>query len=83
MFGIFFNKHTDLRRILTDYGFAGFPLRKDFPLSGYEEVRYNEVFKSVLYECVELSQEMRSVELVNPWVTRLSWQIELFSSLKQ
>lgn len=73
MFGIFFNKHADLRRILTDYGFSGFPLRKDFPLSGYEEVCYSETLKGVTYDYVELSQEMRSVELVNPWVARLSF----------
>jgi NADH:ubiquinone oxidoreductase subunit C len=68
MFGIFFNNHLDLRRILTDYGFSGFPLRKDFPLSGYEEVRYDEISKGITYEKVELSQEMRTFDSLNPWV---------------
>lgn len=69
MFGVFFNKHSDLRRILTDYGFNGFPLRKDFPLSGYEETSYSEVLKGVFYDVIELSQEMRNSNLINPWIT--------------
>jgi NADH:ubiquinone oxidoreductase subunit C len=59
LFGIFFTKHNDLRRILTDYGFEGHPLRKDFPLFGYTEVSYNEVKKRVVSERVLLSQEYR------------------------
>ncbi|KAB2872249.1 MAG: NADH-quinone oxidoreductase subunit C [Bacteroidales bacterium] len=72
MFGIFFDKHSDLRRILTDYGFNGFPLRKDFPLSGYEETSYSEVLKGVFYDVIELSQEMRNSNLINPWITSTS-----------
>ena len=68
IFGIFFNNHLELRRILTDYGYSGFPLRKDFPLSGYEEVRYDEISKGITYEKVELSQEMRTFDSLNPWV---------------
>ena len=67
MFGIYFTGHPDLRRILTDYGFAGHPLRKDFPLTGYTEVRYDTVEKRVLYEPVEIAQEFRSFNLVSPW----------------
>lgn len=67
MFGIFFIKHSDLRRILTDYGFEGFPLRKDFPLSGFEENRYDETTKLVAYEGVELAQEMRYFDSLTPW----------------
>jgi NADH:ubiquinone oxidoreductase subunit C len=66
MFGIFFNDHTNLKRILTDYGFIGFPLRKDFPLSGYIEVRYDEILKSVIIEPLELSQEFRFFKLEIP-----------------
>jgi NADH-quinone oxidoreductase subunit C len=66
MFGIFFNNHIDLRRILTDYGFEGFPLRKDFPLSGYLEMRFDEERKVLVYELVELSQEFRFFEFINP-----------------
>lgn len=68
MFGIFFNNHIDLRRILTDYGFEGFPLRKDFPLSGYLEMRFDEERKVLVYELVELSQEFRFFEFINPWI---------------
>lgn len=67
MFGIFFIKHPDLRRILTDYGFEGFPFRKDFPLSGYIELRYDEEKKMVVYEKLELSQEFRLFEFTSPW----------------
>jgi NADH-quinone oxidoreductase subunit C len=66
MFGIFFNNHFDLRRILTDYGFEGFPLRKDFPLSGYIEMRYDEERKVIVYELIELAQEFRFFEFINP-----------------
>jgi NADH-quinone oxidoreductase subunit C len=66
MFGIFFSKHKDLRRILTDYGFNGFPFRKDFPLSGYIELRYDDEYKIVVYELLEMSQEFRFFEFINP-----------------
>ena len=67
LFGIFFHDHPDLRRILTDYGFEGHPFRKDFPLSGYVEVRYDEEVKRVVCEPLELSQEFRKFELTAPW----------------
>lgn len=67
MFGIFFSNHKDLRRILTDYGFNGFPFRKDFPLSGYIELRYDDEHKTVVYELLEMSQEFRFFEFINPW----------------
>lgn len=67
MFGVFFYGHSDLRRILTDYGFSGFPLRKDFPLSGYTQVRYDEESKKVLSEPLELSQEFRYFNFLSPW----------------
>jgi len=67
MFGIFFSNHQDLRRILTDYGFQGFPLRKDFPLSGFVEVRYDDELKRVIYDSLELSQEFRFFEFQSPW----------------
>ncbi|HXF55259.1 MAG TPA: NADH-quinone oxidoreductase subunit C [Hyphomicrobiaceae bacterium] len=67
MYGILFAGHPDLRRLLTDYGFEGFPLRKDFPLTGYVEVRYDEEQKRVIYEPVKLSQEFRRFEFESPW----------------
>ena len=68
MYGIWFNNHKDLRRILTDYGFEGFPIRKDFPLTGYTESRYDVEKKCVVSEPLELSQEFRTFNLKNPWV---------------
>jgi len=67
MFGIFFTNHPDLRRILTDYGFSGHPLRKDFPLSGYSEVRYDDSTKRVITEPIELSQEFRYFNFASPF----------------
>ena len=67
MYGILFSGHPDLRRLLTDYGFQGHPLRKDFPLTGFVEVRYDDQEKRVLYEPVRLNQEFRKFDFLSPW----------------
>ena len=67
MYGIVFSGHPDLRRLLTDYGFQGYPLRKDFPLTGYVEVRYDDAQKRVVYEPVKLTQEFRTFDFESPW----------------
>ncbi len=67
MYGVFFSDHDDLRRMLTDYGFEGHPLRKDFPLTGYVEVRYDDGQKRVVYEPVKLTQAFRSFDFMSPW----------------
>jgi NADH-quinone oxidoreductase subunit C len=67
LYGVWFSDHPDLRRILTDYGFEGHPLRKDFPLTGFVEVRWDDVQKRVVYEPVKLTQEFRRFDFLSPW----------------
>ena len=67
MYGMTFSGHPDLRRLLTDYGFQGYPLRKDFPLTGFVEVRYDDQEKRVVYEPVKLNQEFRNFDFLSPW----------------
>jgi NADH/F420H2 dehydrogenase subunit C len=80
LFGIYFTNHPDLRRLLTDYGFTGHPLRKDFPLTGYTEVRYDDTEKRVLYEPVETAQEFRNFSLVSPWASEVTGPKKIASS---
>lgn len=79
LFGILFHDHPDLRRILTDYGFEGHPMRKDFPLTGFVEVRYDSEKKSVVAEPLELSQEFRNFDFQSPWSTNHERKISLNS----
>lgn len=74
MYGIFFTNHPDLRRILTDYGFDGFPFRKDFPLSGYIELRYDDEDRVVVYEDLEITQEFRYFDFASPWGWQSNWE---------
>nr|YP_009485514.1 NADH dehydrogenase subunit 9 [Melosira undulata]AVR57578.1 NADH dehydrogenase subunit 9 [Melosira undulata] len=67
MFGIYFSNHTNLKRLLNDYGFEGFPLRKDFPLTGYIEVKYDNTNKKIVSEFLELAQEFRTFDFLTPW----------------
>ena len=67
MYGVAFTDHPDMRRILTDYGFSGYPLRKDFPLTGYVELRYDDELKRVVYQPVQLVQEFRDFDFMSPW----------------
>jgi len=77
MFGIYFTNHPDLRRILTDYGFEGFPFRKDFPLSGYIELRYDDEDRVVVYENLEITQEFRYFDFASPWGWQSNWEEHL------
>ena len=69
MFGIYFTNHSNLKRILTDYGFEGYPLRKDFPLCGFIEIKYNELHKRIVTNSIELSQEYRTFNFLSPWAS--------------
>jgi len=81
MFGIFFINHPNLCRILTDYGFEAFPLRKDFPVIGYEELRYDEELKTIVFEPVEFSQEIRFFEFSGPWLLKKIWRTAVSTTM--
>ncbi|KAJ8915103.1 hypothetical protein NQ315_000355 [Exocentrus adspersus] len=83
MYGVFFANHPDLRRLLTDYGFDGHPFRKDFPLSGYLELRYDDEKKRVVYEPVELTQEYRRFDLSSPWTSYPKFKDDQIQKKKQ
>merc|ERR1711997_14112 len=83
MYGVFFRNHPDLRRILTDYGFQGHPLRKDFPLSGYYECRWDDELKRVVQEPVELAQEFRRFDLATPWENFPKFRADVNQSLPE
>lgn len=76
MYGIMFMSHPDLRRILTDYGFSGFPLRKDFPLTGYQELVYSDYSKTTEYRPVELTQDFRKTTYDKPWKAPKFWAVK-------
>jgi NADH dehydrogenase (ubiquinone) Fe-S protein 3 len=78
LYGVWFNNHKDLRRILTDYGFEGFPIRKDFPITGYTESRYDIEKKCVISEPLELAQEFRTFSLKNPWIKSKNTEYKAF-----
>lgn len=75
LYGVYFNNHPDLRRILTDYGFEGHPLRKDFPLTGYVELRYDQDQKRCVYEPVKLTQDFRTFDFLSPWEAMTTMQL--------
>jgi NADH-quinone oxidoreductase subunit C len=75
LYGVYFSDHPDLRRILTDYGFDGHPFRKDFPLTGYVELRYSEEQKRCVYEPVTLTQDFRSFDFMSPWEAMTDLQL--------
>jgi NADH-quinone oxidoreductase subunit C len=83
MFGIYFAGNPNMKRILTDYGFNGFPMRKDFPVIGFKEVSYNAELETILYLPVSLMQEERIFELYNPWISRAVGPVGIFNLQKQ
>ena len=83
MYGISFSGHPDLRRILTDYGFQGYPLRKDFPTTGYTEVRYDDEKKKVVYEPVALTQEYRQFDFLSPWEGAAQMELDVKAEVEE